>query len=270
MNYYKRHLGDYAKDAGHLSMLEHGAYTLLLDRYYAVERPIPTAEAYKVCRAREANERETVDAVLAEFFTDTPDGWTNKRADQEIATYKAKAVRNQESGKKGGRPPKSETQTVSDENPNGFQTETQTVSKNNPSHKPLATSQKDQELVTYGDSSPATPGDPPQPLDDGLPVCPHRAIIELYNAALPTLPRVREWTPARQQALRVRWREKPERQSLAWWEKFFRYVEKSDFLTGRCKRGNGHDTWECSLPWLLKAENFAKVIEGHYENRGQA
>jgi uncharacterized protein YdaU (DUF1376 family) len=33
VNYYERHLGDYAKDAGHLSMLEHGAYSLLLDRY---------------------------------------------------------------------------------------------------------------------------------------------------------------------------------------------------------------------------------------------
>ena len=31
MNYYERHLGDYARDAGHLSMLEHGAYALLLN-----------------------------------------------------------------------------------------------------------------------------------------------------------------------------------------------------------------------------------------------
>src|SRR5574340_208016 len=51
MNFYKRHLGDYAKHAGHLSMLEHGAYTLLLDRYYTTERPIASrAEAYRCCR----------------------------------------------------------------------------------------------------------------------------------------------------------------------------------------------------------------------------
>ncbi len=30
MNYYERHLGDYAKDTAHLTMIEHGAYTLLL------------------------------------------------------------------------------------------------------------------------------------------------------------------------------------------------------------------------------------------------
>ena len=45
MNYYERHLGDYAKDAGHLSMLEHGAYSLLLDRYYTTEQPIPADQA---------------------------------------------------------------------------------------------------------------------------------------------------------------------------------------------------------------------------------
>ena len=30
MNYYERHLGDYARDTAHLSMMEHGAYGLLL------------------------------------------------------------------------------------------------------------------------------------------------------------------------------------------------------------------------------------------------
>ena len=33
MNYYKRHIGDYAAKAGHLSPLEHGVYTLLIDAY---------------------------------------------------------------------------------------------------------------------------------------------------------------------------------------------------------------------------------------------
>jgi uncharacterized protein YdaU (DUF1376 family) len=149
VNYYKRHLGDYAKDAGHLTVLEHGVYTLLLDRYYSVERPLSSSEAYKICRARTPLEREAVDGVLSEFFQDTTDGWRNRRADEEIAAYNQKAERNREVGKKGGRPKASGNP---EGNPDGFKNETQTVPGNNPSHKPLAT--KEQEL-----KAPAAPAD---------------------------------------------------------------------------------------------------------------
>jgi uncharacterized protein YdaU (DUF1376 family) len=87
VNYYERHLGDYAKDAGHLSMLEHGAYTLLLDRYYTTEQPIPADQAHRVCRARTKEERAAVDAVLAEFFVLVDGAWKSGRADREIAQY---------------------------------------------------------------------------------------------------------------------------------------------------------------------------------------
>ena len=68
MNYYEKNLGDYAKEAGHLSMAEHGAFNLLLDYYFANEKPVPKDMAYKIARARAPEEREIVDAVLAEFF----------------------------------------------------------------------------------------------------------------------------------------------------------------------------------------------------------
>lgn len=105
------------------------------------------------------------------------------------------------------------------------------------------------------------------PEASGVPPCPHQDIIAAYHEILPMLPGVREWTPARRTALAARWREKPERQTIAWWRKLFSYVGESDFLTGRVSRGRGHDAWQCSLPWLLKPENFAKLLEGHYENR---
>lgn len=88
MNYYERHLGDYARDAGHLSMLEHGAYSLLLDRYYTTEQSIPADQAHRVCRARTREEREAVDAVLAEFFTLFDGRWISARAEREIEKYK--------------------------------------------------------------------------------------------------------------------------------------------------------------------------------------
>jgi hypothetical protein len=93
--------------------------------------------------------------------------------------------------------------------------------------------------------------------------CPQQQIIDLYHRILPMGRVVREWTPARGQALRTRWRESAKRQQLEWWEKFFRYVSESRFLTGQA---SSHDRrpFEVSLDWLVKSENMAKVIEGAY------
>jgi len=104
MNYYERHLGDYARDAGHLTMLEHGAYTLLLDRYYTTEAGIPADQAYRVARARAKEEKQAVDTVLAEFFTPENGVWVKGRVQEEISKAQAKIKAAQENGKRGGRP----------------------------------------------------------------------------------------------------------------------------------------------------------------------
>ena len=69
MHYYKRNIGDYAKKAGRLSMLEHGAYTLLLDACYDRERFPTLDEAIEWTWARTDAEIEAVKFVLARFFT---------------------------------------------------------------------------------------------------------------------------------------------------------------------------------------------------------
>lgn len=106
MNYYEHHLGDYARDTGHLSMMEHGAYRLLLDCYYSTGCGIPERKAHRWARARTKDERAAVDVVLEEFF-ELEDGlWINRRAQREIAQAQAKFDTARENGKKGGRPPK--------------------------------------------------------------------------------------------------------------------------------------------------------------------
>ena len=88
MNYYERHLGDYAKDTGHLSLLEHGVYTILLDRYYSTEAGIPADKAYRLARARTDEEMAAVDCVLEEFFTLEDGTWTHGRCEEVIAQYR--------------------------------------------------------------------------------------------------------------------------------------------------------------------------------------
>jgi len=86
MNYYTRHLGDYAKDTKHLSLLEHGAYTVLMDWCYNSERPLPNDEAllYRICGAFAKTEQQAVMSVLEEFFESTEMGWLQGRVEKEL------------------------------------------------------------------------------------------------------------------------------------------------------------------------------------------
>lgn len=104
MNYYERHLGDYSKDTAHLTMIEHGAYGLLLDRYYGTEAGIPADQVHRIARARTKEEKQAVDVVLAEFFQLVDGLWINKRAEEEITKAQSKINAAKENGKKGGRP----------------------------------------------------------------------------------------------------------------------------------------------------------------------
>ena len=90
MNYYERHIGDYLKDTSHLSLLEHGIYTRLLDVYYTREGAIPEEQAARLIGARTKDEREALQAVLSEFFELTAEGWAQQRCEREIARYQDK------------------------------------------------------------------------------------------------------------------------------------------------------------------------------------
>lgn len=99
MNFYQRHLGDYAKDTKHLSMLEHGAYCLLLDYYYATEKPIPADRCERIANAYADVERAAVKSVLKEFFTETPEGWRHFKCDDVIEASHSKSLKAKESAK---------------------------------------------------------------------------------------------------------------------------------------------------------------------------
>lgn len=139
MHYYQFNIGDYAKRTRHLSNIEDLAYRRLLDLYYLNEQPIEN-NIKKI--ARLVNMREyvqEVESVLEDFFVLKDEAWTNKRADEGISLYNAKADTARENGKKGGRPKKprpnpEETQPVNLANPE----ETGSKAK----HKPLTNNQE--------------------------------------------------------------------------------------------------------------------------------
>lgn len=111
--------------------------------------------------------------------------------------------------------------------------------------------------------------DEPETTDTGNPIpnVPHAEIIEAYNEILATqgltAVKLKLWDKSeRAKWLRTRWREDPGRQNLDWWRGFFQYVSRSDFLMGRVRSDR---PWQADLGWLLKRENFVKVLEGKYD-----
>ncbi|MDR5757000.1 hypothetical protein [Caballeronia sp. LZ035] len=146
--------------------------------------------------------------------------------------------------------------------------------------KPLGSQEQEQEQEqdkTSPDGEVAI-GDADSASGDKLPNCPQQKLIDLYAHHLPTLPFPRVWEGERQKSMRTRWRwvltatkrdgsryATDEQSAMDFFDRFFRFVADSDFLTGR----NGKWT-SCDLGWLMKAENFAKVIQGNYENKEAA
>lgn len=104
MNYYRRYIGDYRKDTGTLTLLDHGTYAVLLDEYYAQKGVLPLvqSELCNLCHARSKHERESVMKISQKYFPVNGDGSRhNKRADDEINKAKEAIKKMQESGKKG-------------------------------------------------------------------------------------------------------------------------------------------------------------------------
>tara|TARA_R110000764_G_scaffold176955_2_gene263159 strand:- start:1117 stop:1923 length:807 start_codon:yes stop_codon:yes gene_type:complete len=139
MHYYQFNIGDYAKSTKHLTLLEDLAYRRLLDIYYDTEKPL-NSNVKQLARIAGMSEYiDEITNVLADFFTETEEGFTQKKAACEIDSYQSKAVVARVNGKLGGRPKKTqpepkETQPVNSANPD------ETALK--PNYKPLTINQE--------------------------------------------------------------------------------------------------------------------------------
>lgn len=89
MNHYPHHIGDYAEATAHLSFIEDTAYSRLIRKYYATEKPLPAdvKAVQRLVGARTKEERDAVQTILSEFFTLQDDGWHQPRCDAELERY---------------------------------------------------------------------------------------------------------------------------------------------------------------------------------------
>lgn len=115
MHWYPRYPGDYSKDTAHLSMMEHGAYILLLDHYYSTG-PIDTKQCfsnaslmpdhsriYRIAGAHTKEETQAVDNVIMYFFFLKDGFYHQKRADEVIEKQRQSHEKRSSAGAKGGK-----------------------------------------------------------------------------------------------------------------------------------------------------------------------
>jgi len=153
VNHYPRHIGDWIRDTAHLSEVEECIYSRMVDQYYAREKALP-ADRAQVCRLVRATTREArkaVDTVLEEFFAAEPDGWHQKRCDEELAKYAEKSAKASKSA--AARWGKSDANGHANASPNAERTQ----SEGNASHKPLASNHEPKETSSASDLTTVAP-----------------------------------------------------------------------------------------------------------------
>jgi len=103
MKWYSKHIGDYQTATAHLTMLEHGAYNMMLDHYYATERQLPKdIEALKhIFRVKSAAETAAIQRILKEFFTASAEGWSHNKVEQELARSHGISEKRANAGRRG-------------------------------------------------------------------------------------------------------------------------------------------------------------------------
>lgn len=85
--YYRFFPGDYLRDTRRLTILQHGAYHLLIHEYMASGKPLrgDLDAMCRICGALSGEERNAVEFILVEFFDRDGPLWRHKRCDTELA-----------------------------------------------------------------------------------------------------------------------------------------------------------------------------------------
>lgn len=127
--WYPHYIADYQRDTAHLSLLEHGAYRLLIDYYYSQDGKI-TADIdrlFKVVRATTNEEKDAVEFIVREYFT--PDHskryLRHKRCEEELKKRKEISEKRAQAAKNKKKKPESKTRAKQQQKPTQSQSQSQ-------------------------------------------------------------------------------------------------------------------------------------------------
>ncbi len=83
-------------------------------------------------------------------------------------------------------------------------------------------------------------------------------VVGLYHEICRSYPKIKAISEARRKAVRARLRT----YSLGEFRTVFSKAEESDFLKGKNNRN-----WSATFDWIVKDSNFAKILDGNYDNK---
>lgn len=246
MNYYKRHIGDYAAKTGHLSALEHGVYNLLIDAYYNREHGPTKAEAMRWARARTAAEIAAVEVVLEEFFFERDGTYLQERIEDELLAFQEKQEANRLIALK--RESTKRARNVHQEDHEGSTNRGESVNLAN-SHKPVANNHKkaNTPVVPCGDSS---------------------AVIEAYHRILPGCRQIAVLNNKRKKRIAAAVKlAKSVCDSQGWpyvaadfWAAYFTECSRDAWMRGEVPNPK-NPAWHQNLDVLLAEDRFAGVMD---------
>ena len=85
-----------------------------------------------------------------------------------------------------------------------------------------------------------------------------KEVIDLYHSICVSYPKIRAVSQARKQAILARM----ESHSLDDFRTVFENAESSSFM-----KGNNDRNWSATFDWMMKPDNFIKVLEGNYADK---
>ncbi len=230
--------------------IEHvGAYNLILFAMWSrqsCDLPSDDDQIARVCRVSKTVWLRKFKPILWEFFEEEEGVLFSKRLKKE-AQFVEKYLKSQSDRKRGkvsGKSLKTNDPVTSDDVSTDESPEYPTQQPNNPTLK-IDTN------VSIGISS-----DHPTPANEVS-----QAVVE-YNSAADQVgwPKVQKTTPSRSKQIKARLKECG---GVDGWRVAIEKATASDFLCGRTSNpwtGFGFD-------WLIKSQNFTKLMEGNYDNR---
>jgi uncharacterized protein YdaU (DUF1376 family) len=242
--YFPMYPTDFEAKTSHLTMAEDGAYNRLLRICWMTPGcTMPTDEAWIMRRSRAHTdaEKDTVRAVLAEFFTASDGRYSNAKLMRVFVASNESHEKRKSAGSKGG---KAKVLGKKDK------------ASSNAVAKPKQPEPEPEPYIKE-DTNVSLSLSPP-PIDSIA------QAVSAYNETADRTgwPKVQKLSPARRSAISGRLKECG---GVEGWEFALAKAEASPFLTGQTSK-----PFCASFDFLTKQSNFTKLMEGNYDPRNPA